>query len=171
MQEKIDGITISSKNAPIDVRKAYKSWCDQRQRCSNPKDPRYKWWGAKGIKVEYSAFEFVQWWLQEARLKGPFKRPNCSRIDHEKNYSLNNIMLLECAENSKERMDRIGAPVDGIFITAVQLHSGKVTMFKSAYEASCQTGVAKSNILHMIENGPTRTIRTGWVFFKTPKSN
>ena len=111
--ERIDGWSICDKNAPKYIKSAYKSWCDQRQRCTNPNDPRYEWWGKRGIKVEYSAFEFVQWWVGQWGKDGPFKRPNCSRKDHDKNYSLDNIVLMECSENAKERIERCGAPAIG----------------------------------------------------------
>lgn len=162
---KINGYAVSDKKAPAPMRKAYKSWADQRQRCSNPKDKRYKWWGGKGIKVEYNAYEFVKWYLGQWDKYGPFDRPNCSRIDHNKNYTLDNIMLGECSQNSKERMERVGPPTKGLQINAVELKTGKIYRFRSAYQAGEQTKVAKSNILEMINKVPTH-ITCGWFFFK-----
>lgn len=163
---RIDSWAISRKDAPPAVRKAYKSWCDQRQRCTNPNDPRYQWWGGKGIQVEYTSDEFVRWWVEEEKRKGPFKRANCSRIDHTKNYSLDNIELMECAINSKERIDRAGPPKHGYFVIGIQLLTGQVRHFKSAYEAGEMTKVAKSVVLNQLKAKFDRTIRCGWVFIK-----
>lgn len=162
---KINGFRISDKKAPKPVRQAYKSWADQRQRCNNPKDPRYRWWGAKGIQVEYSAYDFVCWWLKELEKNPTLKRPNCSRKDHSKNYSLDNIELLECSENSADARARNST---GTQITGVHLYECTSHQFKSSIEAHKFTGVAKSAILSQLKKPLERTIRCGWVFFKTP---
>ncbi len=31
--------------------RTYNAWSAMRRRCLNPKDPRYKWWGGRGITV------------------------------------------------------------------------------------------------------------------------
>ena len=162
---KINGFRIADKKAPKPIRQAYKSWSDQRQRCGNSNDPRFKWWGAKGIKVEYGAFEFVNWWLQELEKNPGLKRPNCSRKDHSKNYTLDNVELLECSDNSKEASSRNHR---GWAITGVKLYEGISQQFPSAKQASVITGVAKSAILSQLNKPIERTLRCGWVFFRTP---
>lgn len=89
-----------------EAKRAYISWMGQRRRCYNPKNSRYPWYGAKGIEVQYTAREFIAWWLHEIKRKKRWKRPSCGRIDHEKNYTLDNIELVECADNSREARAR-----------------------------------------------------------------
>jgi hypothetical protein len=88
---------------------AYKSWKDQRQRCSNPKDPRFIHSGAKGIKVEYSAREFIFWYSKEI-LTVPNEwfdtRIHVGRKDHNKNYCFDNIQLESISQSVKERNQR-----------------------------------------------------------------
>ena len=170
LAKKVNGWRISDKKAPPEIRKAYKSWTDQRQRCHNPIDPRFKWWGANGIQVEYSAYDFVLWWVGEIKKNPGIKRPQCSRVDHDKNYRFGNIALLGCSENSQERMSRIGPPTSGTKICAVQLQTGESHWFRSCWEAHTITKISKSAILNQVNRGPQRTIRGGWVFFKDPLS-
>jgi hypothetical protein len=86
--------------------KSYKSWLKQRERCLDPNHNRYQWYGAKGIKVLYSSYEFVKWWSKEIKKKPPMKNPCCGRIDHSKHYSLDNIEIVEKSDNSKESWAR-----------------------------------------------------------------
>ncbi len=81
--------------------RAYNIYLRQVRRCENQKDHSFRWYGAKGIKVEYSVYDFVAWWMENIKIK-KLCRPNCGRIDHSKNYSLNNIEMQEQSENSKE---------------------------------------------------------------------
>ncbi len=162
---RINGLAISKKNSPH--YRAYKSWSDQRQRCGNPNDTRYKWWGAKGIKVEYTSEEFVLWWEQQRKLKPHLKRPNCSRKDHKKNYSLDNIELLECSANSIESWER--SKRNSRPVIAIHRYSGVVQYFDSAVAAHQHTKVAKSAILSQMKARFQRTIRCEWIFICDPK--
>lgn len=96
----LNGSTMRGK-----VLRAYKTWQTQRQRCNNPNATSYEFWGAKGIQVEYSSREFIGWYLENISNK-KFKSPVVSRIDHSKNYSLENVRMEERSENSKESTAR-----------------------------------------------------------------
>jgi len=82
----------------------YKRFHHQLQRCGNPNDHRYHLYGAKGIKVEYTFQELVDWYDKHIdSYKGGLDEMNIGRIDHDKGYSLDNIQLETKSENSKER--------------------------------------------------------------------
>ena len=83
------------------VRKALISYKAQKQRCYYKKNKDYIFYGAKGIKVEYSSKEFVKWFIE----KCPKNLDNIvvGRIDHNKNYSLDNIEIIKNSDNSIER--------------------------------------------------------------------
>lgn len=130
------------------ARKALQCWSDQKQRCYRPKNNAYKYYGAKGIRVCYDSREFVGWWLSEQeRLR--LKKPTISRIDHDKDYSLENIRLEEHAHNCvADTLMRHGAP--GIKcrkrVYCLDLVNIRVIRFESGVGAERRTGVKRSNI-------------------------
>lgn len=88
------------------VRWAYSSYRNQISRCNDKNRRDYKYYGARGIRVEYTAREFVYWVVCLEALFKNLKRPNIGRIDNSKNYSLKNIELIEASENLKEQYKR-----------------------------------------------------------------
>lgn len=92
---------IDLKEMPKIIKKAYNVWRGQRGRCYNKKHHSYKYWGKKGIKVEYSSREFIGWYLENIK-KYKGKSPSIGRIDHSKNYSFNNIIIESIQDNSKK---------------------------------------------------------------------
>ena len=85
-----------------EVKRAYSIWSNQMRRCRDPKNPKYKNYGSKGITVDYTLREFVGWWLENIEGQS-FKNPSCGRIDHSKGYFFGNIEIQELSENSRER--------------------------------------------------------------------
>lgn len=79
-------------------------------RCNSKNVRSYKYYGAKGIKVEYSKREFIQWFLDNYEESD--KKVHIGRIDHSKNYSFDNIEIQSARENILERIDRCGPPSD-----------------------------------------------------------
>lgn len=89
--------------------RAYGIWNLQCQRCANPKNGSYKNYGAKGIRVTYSARDFIGWWLWQFKTKGyKLKKIGVGRIDHSKDYSFENIEMIEHADNAREMYCRTG---------------------------------------------------------------
>lgn len=86
---------------------AYAVWNAQKQRCSNPKSNSYKNYGAKGIRVEYAVHEFMAWYIHHFELL-KLKKASVGRIDHSKNYSFDNIEMIEHADNAREMYHRTG---------------------------------------------------------------
>lgn len=79
----------------------------QKLRCNNPKKPSYKNYGGKGIKVEYQFRELFFWCLENGYRPGLC----IGRIDHSKNYRLNNIVIETRLESTRERNARLGNPI------------------------------------------------------------
>lgn len=107
---------MSSKNSPFfkdksaDFKRAYDVYTGQLERCNNKNSKTYKWYGAKGIKVNYARQEFIDWYIEALK---SFKyhgkaRPSVGRIDHSKHYSLDNICMESVSSNAKERFYRCG---------------------------------------------------------------
>ena len=85
----------------------YKIWCDMIQRCHNPKQKVYKWYGAIGIKVceerknDYTLFE--KWALEN----GYDDVLTIDRIDFNGNYEPNNCRWVSMKEQSRNKKDTI----------------------------------------------------------------
>lgn len=151
--------TLDRAKMDLPTKRAYKSWLDQRQRCTNKRDPRYHCYGSVGIRQEYSSREFITWYLKEYYKREYWSRPQCGRIDHSKNYTLDNIELVECSENTKERNVRIGNPTPSKPISFKHVETGEIRHFTSAREAARLLGV--SRILKQLK--VQRKSKTGWL--------
>lgn len=72
----------------------FKIWTSMRNRCSNPRNPAYKWYGAKGVQVceEWSDYETFKAWAYANGYDDTAKIHVCSidRIDVNGNYSPDN---------------------------------------------------------------------------------
>lgn len=90
---------LKSTRNPNRIRNSYKA---QRYRCNNPNSQDYKYYGAKGIKVEYNFKEFSRWYLEKEKAYPINTRLVVDRLDHSKNYCFSNIRLVTQSENAKE---------------------------------------------------------------------
>lgn len=90
-----------------EARRAYFIYRRMVIRCSNPKVKEFKYYGAKGIKVNIPVREFIGWWLLNIRKK-EWKRPSVGRIDHSGNYEFGNIEMQELSDNIAESVIRGG---------------------------------------------------------------
>ncbi len=80
----------------------YFVWKTMRQRCNNPKQHDYKWYGAKGVKIcpEWDDYEkFREWALNHG-----YKKPlTIDRIDFDKGYSPDNCRFITIQEQQKNK--------------------------------------------------------------------
>jgi len=86
----------------------YRVWDSMKQRCFNPRDKAYKWYGGRGIiiclewKNNYSAFKF---W---AILNGYQEGLTIDRIDNDGNYEPNNCQFITKEENARKQIHKKG---------------------------------------------------------------
>lgn len=80
-----------------------------RQRCYNPKDAHYRWYGAKGITIceewrtgEKGEEAFVEWAVQN----GYMPTLTIDRIDSNGNYEPSNCRWVSKSENSWKKKDK-----------------------------------------------------------------
>lgn len=66
---------------------AYNSWCGMVQRCNNPKNPTYRLYGAKGIKICARWLKFENFYADMGDRPAGF---TIERLDSTKNYSPDN---------------------------------------------------------------------------------
>lgn len=98
-----------------------KIWRQMRQRCNNPKDQAFKWYGAKGVKVcsewEESFVPFMEWALDN----GYEDHLTLDRIESSKGYEPSNCQWITRAENT--RRAQLGS--DGKKKAELYTHNGK----------------------------------------------
>ena len=66
--------------------KAYRAFFDAKQRCNNPKHPRYADWGGRGITVKFNSFADF---LQEVGFPKP--TDSIDREDNDGHYEKGNV--------------------------------------------------------------------------------
>lgn len=128
------------------VKTAYECYQNQLRRCYTKNNPRYKDNGAKGIEVLYSLREFIAWYLHHINLYTG-KRPSVGRIDHSKSYSFDNIRIESLADNSMERINRVGTtrPRREVYILDGETKE-RIYIARSMKEAGKLTGVHPGHI-------------------------
>lgn len=152
---------LSTSNASDRVLYAYTSWKNQRARCRGKKqDPTYS---GRGFSVEYSAREFVQWFLTQTT-DGDYKYI-VGRIDHSKGYSFDNIQLETRSESSKEIWDR-GARKRRLISVIDKKTNKEIKVCKSIKEAMFFTGLCAASIVEACQKHgrPTRRKGSGFLF-------
>lgn len=75
----------------------YRIWCGMRNRCYNTKNPDYKYYGFKGIKIEFKDFFEFKGWAHENGYK---ENLTIDRINSGGDYSPNNCRWITINENS-----------------------------------------------------------------------
>lgn len=75
--------THGLSNHPI-----YKAWNQQYDRCNNPENINYKYYGGRGIKCIWTLEEACAWYDENPR---PTPEHTIDRIDPKKHYELSNI--------------------------------------------------------------------------------
>ena len=73
-----------SKHHPL-----YYTWCNMHARCNNPNHPAYKWYGARGIKVNKHYNDFVAYITNVG--ERPHPKLTLDRIDNDGNYEPGNM--------------------------------------------------------------------------------
>lgn len=84
--------------------KLHRQWLGMRQRCTNPKHPSFKHYGARGIKVcdAWSDFRVYMAWCQDNGYvwEAPY-RQELDRIDYNGNYEPDNCRWVAPQQNRR----------------------------------------------------------------------
>lgn len=76
-------------------------WKNMKQRCGNPKDKKYRYYGGKGIKVKMTYADLVSLWR---RCNGyRLKRPSIDRKNSNGHYTLENCRFIEFRKNCSRK--------------------------------------------------------------------
>lgn len=74
-----------------------KLWRNMQQRCGNPNDKKYKYYGGKGIKIKMTKSDLAYLWHRDHA--ETMEHPSIDRIDGNGHYELVNCRFIEMAEN------------------------------------------------------------------------
>lgn len=86
------------RNTPL-----YVTWANMKQRCYNPNDTHYKWYGGRGVTVcdewrnDFKAF--YDWALANGYRDGL----TIDRIDYDKNYSPDNCRFITMSKQQRNK--------------------------------------------------------------------
>jgi len=120
----------------------YKRWSGMIARCENPKNPKYKHYGARGISVcqdwRHSVESFYDWAIKN----GWSEELHIDRKDNNKNYSPDNCHFITTAENNRNLSTSCRWFVNG-------------RRFKSCTKAGLFFGVSSSTIRRWCEGYTT----------------
>lgn len=150
------------KSQTNELKKAKSAWDCQVGRCYREKNCRYGWYGAKGIRIEYSRTVFFSWYISKLRSIS-WKDPVVGRIDHSRNYSLDNIEMIERVDNTKERLLRSGNS-NAMKITAFRYKTKEeLVSFKSQADAAKFFKISRTAVT-CVCSGRTKKLRNGISF-------
>lgn len=130
MKEKKHGLT----GTPL-----YYVWVTMRQRCYNPNDRHYKWYGAKGVKVceewEKDVTAFYYWAISNGYRKGL----TLDRINVDGDYSPENCRFITMSEQQRNKSSNKRIEYNGE-IMSVQEWAEKLNIKPSTLRARFNKG-------------------------------
>lgn len=125
-----------------------------RQRCNRKGHIHYRYYGGKGVRCMLSVEEFFDFYAT---------KPNGSwtvgRIDHSKDYTLDNIEWQTMQDQVKERNKRHGLPKNRSSKKVEVVTDGITTIFNSQQEAAKFLDISKSEVVMYLKGN-----------YKKPKS-
>lgn len=98
------------KSVGSNYQKFRKIYQGMKQRCSDPNAINYKYYGGRGISLEVELPDFLIWVCKNigeyiSKNGNPLKI-SVNRLDHSKNYCLENMELISLKENISESNER-----------------------------------------------------------------
>ena len=121
----------------------YNSWQSMKQRCLNPKNPKYKRYGGRGIKICIEWFDiknFSKWALKNGWKEGY----TIDRIDNNGDYCPENCRWVSVSENSRKKST---TKID--MITAQEIRS---RIDENWYDLAKEYGCTHGNIWFIMKN-------------------
>lgn len=83
----------------------YRVWIRMKQRCNNPNDPAFKWYGERGIKVSSEWEKFENFYRDMGNKPTP--KHTLERVDNNGNYCKENCVWATMDVQGKNRRDNV----------------------------------------------------------------
>ena len=94
-------------------------WRGMKSRCGNPNSRNYKWYGGKGVRIEWDSFEdFFPWAVSAGYTLGL----ELDRINSNGNYSPSNCWWASKQDNTMRAHLRAPKELDAMIVAYAQLH-------------------------------------------------
>lgn len=124
-------------------------WLQMRLRCTDTNNSAYRWYGAKGIKVdeEWETYETFKDW---AINNGYTEELTIERINSDKNYERSNCKWIPIEENRQRARDKRKVKID-----RYDLGGNYIDTFESYHNAQKETGISFPNIRRVIDTNGT----------------
>lgn len=168
MIEYTGSLNTRKKLTPL-IKKAIRIYKNQKTRTTNKNVYSFKNYGKKGITVKYTLRQFVFWFLEKTKNLNNINNIVVGRIDHSKNYTLDNIQIETKSESSKEATKR-NKHIFGHPVIVYERITGKlIGRCDSLKEASNLYGNSFSSV-HRIANNMIKNPRTKYIY-KLEKQN
>lgn len=116
-----------------------KIFYDIKQRCTNPNDTGYKYYGGKGIKCKITKEEIKQLWFRDNA--DNLKEPSIDREDSKKDYVYDNCRFIELSLN-RQRANKDQSKT----IIQYDLEGNYIKTWDSITEASKSLNIWRQNI-------------------------
>jgi hypothetical protein len=121
----------------------YKVWCSMLGRCTNPKNPAYEDYGARGITVCERWFEFENF-LED--MGEPPSGLTIDRLDNDKGYFKENCAWKTRIDQARNRRSSVKITFDGLTLTIAEW-SIRVAINRRTLEARFHAGWTPKKIL------------------------
>src|SRR3990172_7486388 len=90
------------KNQFLNSMPEYRIWASMKQRCHNPRDQSYQYYGARGIVVCDQWRKSFKVFLGDVGLR-PSPKLQLERINNNKGYEPKNVRWATCKEQTRNR--------------------------------------------------------------------
>ena len=141
------GITLTSHGQSGQL--YYYVWQAMKDRCTNPKHPKYHIYGGKGVTVQDSWLTFEGFWKDNEHLYQPGL--TIDRKDSSKGYNVENVRWIPSKQNSSETTKR--RPVDQYRVILLPVRSEElVQSWESAKQAADSLGLVAAHITATCSN-------------------
>ena len=109
----------------------YNIWGVMIQRCTNPRNPAWKWYGARGIKVCDKWFEFSEFYKDMG--SRPTSKHSIDRIDVNGDYAPGNVRWVLPKDQANNHRNNLILEVDGRLMTLAEAVNITGVNYNTAY--------------------------------------